>query len=158
MTTRNRNSNLQRRAVALAALGVASLALIAASPANAIYRSAETTSDEAPVIERSVNSDDNSPKQGCTLDVKAPDGSVQSSIKYPHGASFSAKNAQTGKTHTFTCNNGTWVETVSSTGPAGGGYIYEADNAYVDGSATLVFVNPHVEYTPSTDGAYYTEL
>ena len=152
MTANIHKRNRQARLRILAALGAASLALIVASPANAIYRSYEPGDGEEPVIQRTLNTDDTSGKKGCTIDIKGPDGKVQSSITYAHGYSFSTVNKATGKTHTFTCNNGTWEETVSSTIPTGG-LVYEAAAAWVDGS--VVTVDLHAEYTYSSDGVYY---
>jgi hypothetical protein len=154
MTTRTANRPLQGHIKVLAALGVTSLALIAASPANAIYRSYEPGDSEAPVVERTANTDDT--KKGCTITLQNPDGTPGQSVVYPDGYSFSVKNGATGKTHTYTCVNGTWVETVSSSSPAGG-YDYLADYAYVDGSGTVDLVNAHQEYTYSSDGASYVQ-
>ena len=151
MTTRTRTFRGKARLVA--GLGVMSLALIAASPASAIYRDYEAGYEEA-TIERTASQDDGGAKKGCTLAVLSPDGKTQSTITYAHGYSFSTVNKATGKTHTYTCNNGTWEETVSSVGPAGG-YRYEADNAYVQDDGTAVLVNPHEEYTYSTSDGYY---
>jgi hypothetical protein len=147
---------LSAHAKVLAALGVTSLALIAASPANAIYRSYEPSDSEAPVVERTVNSDDSGSK-GCTITLQNPNGTPGQSVTYPHGYSFSVKNAATGKTHTYTCNNGQWVETVSSTSPVGGGYDYQAVDAYIDGSGTVALVDAHQEYTYSSDGGSYAQ-
>jgi hypothetical protein len=106
------------------------------------------------VIERTVNQDDGA-KKGCTLAVLSPDGKTQSTITYAHGYSFSIVNKATGKTHTFTCNNGTWEETVSATSPVTGNR-YVADTAYVDAAGDLATVNLHQEYTYSAGGGYYT--
>jgi hypothetical protein len=152
MTTRTHKHTIRGRATILAALGVTSLALIAASPASAIYRDYEAGSDE-PVITRTASQDDTA-KKGCTLAVLGPDGKTQSTITYAHGYSFSAVNKATGKTHTYTCNNGTWVETVSSVGP-GSGYTYDADKSYVQADGSAVLVNPHQQYTYSTSDGYY---
>jgi hypothetical protein len=51
-------------------------------------------------------------KKGCEIQLKGP-GAGQS-IVYRHGYSFSVQ-AQDNKTHTYTCNDGTWKETVSLT-------------------------------------------
>lgn len=53
--------NLTRRATILAALGVTSLALVAASPASAIYRDYEAGSEDPPVTERTVNQQSQDP-------------------------------------------------------------------------------------------------
>lgn len=101
-----------------------------------------------------VNSDDTSGNKGCTIAVLGPDGKTQSTITYALGYSFKAVNKATGKTHTHTCNNGTWVEIVESTSPVGG-YLYEVDDPFVDGSAALTLVNPHEQYTYSPAGGFY---
>jgi hypothetical protein len=54
-------------------------------------------------------------KKGCTVELKGP-GAGQS-IVYEHGYSFSVKAANDGKTHTYTCNDGKWEETVSLKAP-----------------------------------------
>jgi hypothetical protein len=58
------------------------------------------------------------------------------------------------RTTAFTCNDGTWVETVSSVSP-GHDYTYEADNSYVQADGTSVLANPHQEYTYSTSDDYH---
>ena len=153
MTIRNQNRTLRGKAGLLATLGVTGLALIAASPASAIYRDYEAGSDE-PVITRTASQDDGTAKKGCTLAVLGPDGKTQSTITYAHGYSFSTVNKATGKTHTFTCNNGTWEETVSSVSPQGG-YTYDADMSYLHEDGSAVLVNLHQEQTYSTDDGLY---
>lgn len=54
-------------------------------------------------------------KKGCEVQLKGP-GAGQS-IVYPHDYSFSVVG-QDNKTHTYTCNDGTWKETVSLTSGA----------------------------------------
>ena len=83
-----------RRAV-LAALSAAAVALAAAGPA-----AAESKTPVAPA------------KKGCEVQLKGP-GAGQS-IVYPDGYSFSVQG-QDSKTHTYTCNDGTWKETVTLT-------------------------------------------
>lgn len=51
-------------------------------------------------------------KKGCSIKFEGP-GAGQS-IVYDHGYSMSVK-ATDGKTHTYTCDDGTWKETVSLT-------------------------------------------
>ena len=51
-------------------------------------------------------------KKGCEIQLKGP-GAGQS-VVYQHGYSFSIL-AQDNKTHTYTCNDGAWKETVSLT-------------------------------------------
>ena len=154
MTTRRHNRTLRGKARLVAGLGVMSLALIAASPASAIYRDYEAGYEEPPPFERTASQDDGNAKKGCTLAVQSPDGKTQSTITYAHGYSFSAVNKATGKTHTYTCNDGTWVETVSSVSPTSG-YTYDVDSSYVQADNTAVIVNPHEKYTYSTGGGQY---
>ena len=87
------------RRTALAAVSAVAVALAAAGPA-----SAETKTPTAPA------------KKGCEVQLKGP-GAGQS-IVYPDGYSFSVYAQNDGKTHTYTCNDGTWKETVALT--AGG--------------------------------------
>ena len=58
-------------------------------------------------------------KKGCSIQFQGP-GAGQS-IVYPDGYSMSVKGANDGKTHTYTCNDGTWKETVSLTAAPRGG-------------------------------------
>ena len=83
------------RRTALAVLSAAAVALAAAGPA-----AAESKEPVAPA------------KKGCEVQLKGP-GAGQSII-YEHGYSFSVVG-QDNKTHTYTCNDGTWSETVSLT-------------------------------------------
>ena len=83
------------RRAALAALSTVAVALSAAGPA-----AAESKTPVAPA------------KKGCEVQLKGP-GAGQS-IVYPHDYSFSVQG-QDNKTHTYTCNDGTWTETVSIT-------------------------------------------
>ena len=83
------------RRAALAVLSTAAVALAAAGPA-----AAESKTPIAPA------------KKGCEVELKGP-GAGQS-IVYPHNYSFSVQG-QDNKTHTYTCNDGTWKETVSIT-------------------------------------------
>jgi len=53
------------------------------------------------------------PKKGCTVQLQGP-GAGQS-IVYPDGYKFSVYGENDRKTHTYTCNDGTWTETVSLT-------------------------------------------
>jgi Spy/CpxP family protein refolding chaperone len=87
------------RRTAFAAVSAVAVALAAASTA-----SAETKTPTAPA------------KKGCEVQLKGP-GAGQS-IVYADGYSFSVHGSNDGKTHTYTCNDGTWKETVSLT--AGG--------------------------------------
>jgi hypothetical protein len=81
---------------ALAALSAVTVALVAAGPA-----AAESKTPAAPPA-----------KKGCEVQLKGP-GAGQS-IVYPDGYSFSVQG-QDSKTHTYTCNDGTWKETVTLT-------------------------------------------
>jgi hypothetical protein len=153
MTTRKHNRTLLGKVTILAALGVTSFALIAASPADAIYRSYEPIESEAPVPERVMAQDDTTGKASCSLTL-----STGQTIVYAHGYSFSVVNKATGKTHTFTCQDGKWVETVNSTAPTRNwDHLYEADQAYVDGSGELTLVNPHEGYAYTSDNGFYAE-
>jgi hypothetical protein len=90
------------RRAAIAALSAVTVALVAAGPA-----AAESKTPTAPA------------KKGCEVQLKGP-GAGQS-IVYEHGYSFSIQATNTGKTHTYTCNDGTWNETVKLTaGPRSG--------------------------------------
>lgn len=58
-------------------------------------------------------------KKGCAITLQGP-GAGQS-VVYEDGYSFSIVDKATGKTHTYTCNDGVWTETVSKTSaPLGG--------------------------------------
>jgi hypothetical protein len=61
MTARKHNRTLPGRIAILAALGVTSLALIAASPADAIYRDYEPAGDWEPVPTRTVYQQNDNP-------------------------------------------------------------------------------------------------
>jgi hypothetical protein len=84
------------RRAALAALSTVAVALVVAGPA-----AAESKTPAAPPA-----------KKGCEVQLKGP-GAGQS-IVYPHDYSFSVQG-QDNKTHTYTCNDGTWKETVTLT-------------------------------------------
>jgi hypothetical protein len=83
------------RRTALAVLSAVVVAVVAAGPA-----AAESKTPVAPA------------KKGCEVQLKGP-GAGQS-IVYPDGYSFSVQG-QDDKTHTYTCNDGTWKETVTLT-------------------------------------------
>ena len=135
---------MARRSRILIALGVAVAALVVASPASAIYRDYDPGDAEAPTIERTSAKDDTGGKAGCSLTL-----STGQTIIYDHGYSFSTVNKATGKTHTFTCVDGKWVETVSSVIPTYENY-YEVEKAYIEPDNDLVLVN---SYSP-TEGWY----
>src|SRR5215212_3058095 len=80
---------------AVAALATAGLTLVLADPAGA---TGKTPTPPA--------------KNGCEVQLKGP-GAGQS-IVYPHDYSFSVVG-QDNKTQTYTCNDGTWKETVTLT-------------------------------------------
>jgi hypothetical protein len=85
------------RTKALAALAAVGLALAVAGPASA-------EPNKTPE------------KKGCSIQFQGP-GAGQS-LTYPDGYKY-VVNATDGKTHTYTCNDGKWTETVSLTaGPA----------------------------------------
>jgi hypothetical protein len=124
-----------RRPTAMAALAAAGLALVAAGPA-----SAEPKNPPA--------------KKGCEVQLKGP-GAGQS-IVYPDGYSFSVYAQSDSKTHTYTCNDGTWKETVSLTAaptgvaaPVGSFQVLASDTAQFDSRlagasafATILAVRP----------------
>jgi hypothetical protein len=84
------------RRTALVALSAVTVALAAAGPA-----AAESKTPTAPPA-----------KKGCEIQLKGP-GAGQS-VVYQHGYSFSIL-AQDNKTHTYTCDDGSWKETVTLT-------------------------------------------
>jgi hypothetical protein len=90
----------------LLALAVISLALVAAAPASAISRSYETTMEEPPTIERTVNQTktpvDENGKKSC--EYRKWDGSVG---WYPHGTEITLKRPD-GTKQTAKCNDGEW--------------------------------------------------
>jgi hypothetical protein len=139
----------RRTTTIAAAIATTATLAIAAGPASAIYRDYEAPEDDGPVIERTVNQDDTSGKKSCSLTL-----STGQTIVYDHGYSFSVVNKSTGKTHTFTCNDGKWEETVNFTG-SGFDHEWEVDGTYTQ-DATLVLVNPHEEHTYSSSGGTYT--
>ena len=85
----------QTRRAALAAVSAVTAALVVAGPAAA--------ESKTPVVPA---------KKGCEVQLKGP-GAGQSII-YPDGYSFSV-TGQDSKTHTYTCNDGSWKETVTLT-------------------------------------------
>ena len=115
------------------------VAAVAAAPANATDNSGTTS------------------KQGCTLTLQNPDGSPGQSVKYDHGYSFSVKNRATGKTHTYTCNDGKWEETVNFTpgvGGLGGRPYAVVTEAVAKASGTLVVVSPQTAHTVARNVRY----
>ncbi|HEX6389729.1 MAG TPA: hypothetical protein VFZ89_09785 [Solirubrobacteraceae bacterium] len=91
-----------------AALATAGLAFVAAAPADAAYRTYEPTESGDAPVERTMASDDTT-SGGCSVTLN-----TGQTIVYPEGHSFSVINKSTGKKHTFTCQNGKWVETVEA--------------------------------------------
>ena len=105
------------RTKALVALAALLLSLLVAGPA-----SAQGKQPPAPPA-----------KKGCEIQLKGP-GAGQS-VVYQHGYSFSIV-AQDNKTHTYTCDDGAWKETVSLTpGPRS-----LRDRAIVGGAAGTLTV------------------
>jgi hypothetical protein len=100
--TRTAISSRLRRTAAVTAVAATGLALVGAGPA-----SAESKNGSAPA------------KKGCTIEFKGP-GAGQS-ITCDHGYSMSIQARNDGKTHTYTCNDGKWEETVSLTAGSNGG-------------------------------------
>lgn len=155
MTARSQNRTLPTRLTILAAIGVTSLALVGASPANAIYYSYDSDS-EAPTWQRTAEQDNpptEEPKQGCNL--KLPNGGID---PYKHGdtVTITVKGSD-GSSYTmkFRCNDGKWEP--ASLEPQTGDFHFDADDAYVDESGGLVLVNPYEEYVYSTDAGFYAE-
>jgi hypothetical protein len=97
---RSATTSRLRRATDLTAVAVAGLAFVAAGPAHAEPKSSTPA------------------KKGCEVQLKGP-GAGQS-VVYPDGYSFSVYAQNDNKTHTYTCNDGTWKETVSLTVHPGG--------------------------------------
>jgi hypothetical protein len=92
---RTASSHRLVRAKAITALATASLVLAAAGSASAEPK------QSAPA------------KKGCEVQLKG-EGAGQS-IVYADGYSFSVYAKSDSKTHTYTCNDGKWSETVSLT-------------------------------------------
>ena len=118
--------SLQGRARILAALGVTSLALIAASPANAIYRDYEAGSEDSPVITRTAERD-NPP-----VDKDGNESCPYKGEYYPHGTTATiTKIDKDGNavTYTLTCVDGWWRGTYASQ-LAIHDYTYSADGGF----------------------------
>jgi hypothetical protein len=111
MTTRTRKATLPGRIRILAALGVTGLALIVASPANAIYRDYEAGSEDPPVTTRTVERD-NPP-----VDKDGNESCRYNDEYYPHGTTATiTKIDKDGNavTYNLTCIDGVWRGTYSS--------------------------------------------
>lgn len=154
MTTSTHMHSLRGRARILAALGVTSLALVAASPASAISRSYEPTDGDAPTpTTRTVYQTNETPpvdengKKSCAF--KKWDGGTG---YYPHGTTITV-TLPDGASKTMKCDDGDWVVAFQQSG----GYLYEADEAYVDESRTLVLVNGDEDPTYSATGSFYAQ-
>lgn len=123
MSTRKR----RHHARLLVALGAASMALIAASPASAISRSYEGM-DEATTTQRTLDTTNETPpvdengKKACAV-AKYPSGDQL----FPHGTTITV-TVPNGGSVTVKCNDGEW-EKVSQLQSAS--YAYRLDNAYV---------------------------
>jgi hypothetical protein len=161
MTARNHNRTFLGRITILAALGVTSLALIAASPADAIYRSDEMTVDEPFVTERIVEQANETPvdengKHYCSLPNA---GGGEHYVK--HGGTITVTipgdpaRGIGATTLTYKCNDGKW-EPVSAPPPTSD-YRISADEAFVDADGTLVLADPHEEFTYTGDAGFYAE-
>src|SRR5262245_16722990 len=105
------------RGKALATVAAAGLALAVAGPA-----SAEPNQTPAPA------------KKGCSVQLQGP-GAGQS-IVYPDGYKFSVYAQNDKKTHTYTCNDGKWEETVSLT--AGGTRVQRFATIAITGALQAV--------------------
>jgi hypothetical protein len=148
--------NASARARILVALGVTSLALIAAAPASAIYRDYEAT-DEAPTTTRTLeahNENQDAEKKDCELNMGAWIQVVR------HGATITVKTPVPGTKpvkyveSTYRCNDGKWESAFQAPQME---YTYEADGSYVDESDTLQLVNRHEQYTYSTSAGVYAQ-
>jgi hypothetical protein len=128
MTARTHNRTLLGRIAILAALGVTSLALIAASPADAIYRDYEVAGDWEPAPTRTVyQQNDNPPvdengKKSCPY--KKWDGTPS---WYPHGTVITLKLPD-GTTKSAKCNDGEWEAALTQAEAAD--YHFQAEEAY----------------------------
>lgn len=123
MSTRTR----RHHARLLVALGAASMALIAASPASAISRSYEIT-DEPTTTQQTLDTTnettpvDENGKKSCAV-AKYPSGDQW----FPHGTTITV-TVPNGGSVTVKCNDGEW-EKVSRL--ASSTYAYRVDNAFV---------------------------
>jgi hypothetical protein len=124
MTIRNHTRSLQSRARILAALSVTALALVAASPASAIYGDYETSD---PTTERTVKRDSPAPPPVDKDGKKACPGGFGGEWA-PHGTLYTtwAENSK-GQVveYTIRCNDGKW-EPVEAPVPQPGVYEYDA--------------------------------
>jgi hypothetical protein len=99
--------NVTARTAILAALGVASLALVAATPASAIIRNSDTSSYESPTRTHAVESQNTTPvdengKKSCR--DKWGD-------YHPHGTTYVLTKIDAegnGVTYTMKCEDGQW--------------------------------------------------
>jgi hypothetical protein len=99
--------NLTARATILAALGVATLALVAASPASAIIRNSETSSYESPTRTYVVESQNETPVD------KNGKKSCQDKFGdyHPHGSTYVVTKIDAdgkGVTYYLKCEDGQW--------------------------------------------------
>ena len=127
MTTRTHRPTLPGRIRILAALGVTGLALIAASPANGVYRDYEAGSEDPPVTTR-TEARDNPP-----VDKDGNESCFYQDEYYPHGTTATiTKIDKDGNavTYNLTCIDGTWRGTVSSEPEAIHEYTYSADGSF----------------------------
>jgi hypothetical protein len=122
------------RLALLAVLGAASLALAAATPADAIYRSYEPTEVEAPTKTRTLENTNETPpvdengKKSCAY--KKWDGGTG---YYPHGTVITV-TLPGGGSKSVKCVDGEWEEAV----PQFGNYNTYVDQYFVASDGGLV--------------------
>lgn len=145
--------NLTRPATILAALGVTSLALVAASPASAIYGDYEAGSEDPPVTEHTRNQQSQDPpvdengKKSCQVKGEF------ATYWVPHGSTI-IRESSNGSRQKQQCEDGSWV--IVSLAPGADDH-YLADEAYIDDSGALVLVNPREDYRYSSSGGVYAQ-
>jgi hypothetical protein len=98
----------------------------------------------AAVPAHATDNADGTSKKGCALTLQNPDGSPGQTVVYDHGYSFSVKNKATGKTHTYTCKDGKWEETVNFT-PGIGGRLPVITQVVAKTTGTLVVASPRTQ-------------
>jgi len=128
MTNPTHSRSLRGRLRILVALGVTSLALVVASPANAIYRGYEAPLDEAPVTERVVKNDNKTPP----VDEDGKKSCFYKDDYHPHGTTATITKGNpdgSASTYTHRCDDGTWKQV--SLSPTDSGYYWDgSDGSY----------------------------
>jgi hypothetical protein len=128
---------LPARFTLLAILGAAGLALLAATPADAIIRSYEPADTEAPAITRTVveNTNETVPvdengKKSC--EYRKWDGGTG---YYPHGTVITVKLPD-GASKSMKCNDGDWEAALTKS------YDLYVDQYFVASDGALVLLTP----------------